>query len=243
MESTKYNENYTKYLREKNIKEADEHERSGKISPTKLTKPTLEACLQLLGVPSDPPSEQGLRYFLRGNTFEELAAKAITFGRKAAKLQAPASYRNGYGLIDVFEKVPHEIKSAGGYTWRRVVKEGKPLAHHALQAAWYALATECDTAWVHYIDTDKLQLRSFQVKAIDYKAEIDSRTDSIIDCLISGNLPDFTPLEDFNKVLTYSDYAMFFNKKGKEAEALLKQYYETQYKLLKSKKLGKEIQG
>lgn len=241
MESNYYNEQFTKYLKEQNkIKEA-EHEASGKISPSKLCKPTLEAVLQLLGVPPDPPSDQSLRYFLRGSTFEEVAIKAVTLGRTTYKLQASASYRNGQGYIDVLDKVPHEIKSAGAWTFRTVQKQATPLLHHALQASWYALAKNCDTAWIHYLNTDTLQLLSFKVTAQDHKHEVDRRHDLIVSSLLAGTCPDFEPLDPFHKSIKYSDYSLFFGKKGDEAETILNQYYPTQYKLLKSKALAKDL--
>lgn len=241
MESTHYNEKFTKYLKEKNIKDKEEHQSSGKISPSKLIKPTLEAVLQLLDVPTDPPSDQSLRYFLRGNTLEEIAIKALSFGRQSFELQAEATYKGCIGFIDYFDKVPHEIKSAGAWTFKSVQKQGKPLNHHALQTAYYALAKNTDFGWTHYIDTDTFKIVSFRVNASDYKDEIDNRIQLIIDSLISGSLPDYTPLEPFHKSVRYCDYSMFFNKKGEEAENILKEYYDFQYKRLKSKKLLKGV--
>jgi hypothetical protein len=239
MQSDYYNENLTNYLKQKDSE--NEHESSGKISPSKLTKPTLEAVLQLLGVQADPPSDQSLRYFIRGNLFEELAIKAITLGRQTYTLQAACSYRGGKGLIDVFQGMPHEIKSAGKWTFATVKKNGQPMVHHSIQAAWYALAKKCDSAWVHYIDTDTLQLLSFKIKASDYKTDVDSRTDSIIASFMAGTLPDYVALDPFHKSIKYSDYAMFFNKKGIEAENILKQYYPREYALLKSKTIYERI--
>ena len=241
MQSDQYNENLSKYLKQENIKKEAEHESSGKISPSKLTKPTLEAVLQLLGVPPDPPSNQSLRYFLRGNVLEEIAVKAITFGRKTYKLQATAEYRGGIGYIDVHAGLPHEIKSAGQWTWRTVQKQGKPLHHHGVQATYYALSKSKSSAWVHYINSDTFQLISFRVQASDYKDAVNSRIDLITDSLISGRLPDYIPLEPYHKTIRYSDYSMFFNKKGEEAENILKQYYEKSYSQLKSKNFGKEV--
>lgn len=241
MQSDQFNENLTIYLKQENELKEKEHEASGKISPSKLCKPTLEAVLQLLGVPPDPPSDQSLRYFIRGNLFEELAIKALTLGRTTYKLQASASYRNGQGYIDVQDGLPHEIKSAGKWTFQTVRKAGKPLDHHSLQASWYALAKNRNAAWVHYIDTDTLQMLSFKIKASEFQPEIDLRIDNILACFISGNLPDYVPLEPFHKTVRYSDYAMFFNKKGVEAESILKQYYPEQYQLLKSKTLLERI--
>lgn len=233
MQSTHYNDTLTNYLKQKNIKEASEHESSGKISPSKLTKPTLEAVLQMLGVPTDPPSDQSLRYFIRGNILEKIAQEAITFGRKTAKLQVEASYRNGVGFIDVYDSVPHEIKSAGAWTFKTVQKQGYPLIHHSLQAVWYALAKNKRTAWVHYINADTLQMLSFRVETSKFQPEVDHRTDLILNSLVSGNLPDYVALEPFHKSVKYSDYAMFFNKKGNEAENILKQYYPEYYNKLK----------
>lgn len=241
MQSTKYNENLSNYLREANTTKTKEHERSGKISPTKLTKPTLEAVLQLLDVPTDPPSDQSLRNFIRGTTLEEVAIKAVTFGRQTFELQATAEYRNCTGLIDVFESTPHEIKSAGFYTWRKVTKDGQPKHDHCIQAAYYAIAKNTKTAWIHYINADTFQVCSFRIQASEYKAEIDSRIDAIHLAISSGNLPDYTPLEEYHDRIMYSDYALFFQKKGVEAESILDQYYPEQYKLLKSKQLVESI--
>lgn len=239
MESTQFNENFTNYLKQKNSEE--EHESSGKISPSKLTKPTLEAVLQLLGVPPDPPSDQSLRYFIRGNTLETVAAEAITFGRKTYKLQATAEYRNGIGYIDVMAGLPHEIKSAGAWTFRTVQKQAKPLNHHAIQATYYALSKGKPASWIHYLNSDTFQLLSYRVKASDYKDEVDRRFDLIIDCISRGVLPDYSDLEPFHQSIRYCDYSMFFKKKGEEAENILKEYYDLQYKLLKSKKLLERI--
>lgn len=241
MESTQYNENLTKTLKQENIDKAKEHESSGKISPTKLTKPTIEAVLQLLGVQADAPSDQSLRYFIRGNVLEEVACKAITFGRTTFELQAPASYRNGSGFIDCFADVPHEVKSAGWYTWRKVTKEGKPKNDHCIQATYYSLATNTNTAWIHYINAETFEIRSYRIEADQYKTEVDRRIDLIVESIASGKLPDYEPLEEWHESVKYSDYAMFFKKKGEEAESILKQYFESEYKLLKSKKLLERI--
>ncbi len=241
MESSQFNENFTEYLRERNVKEAEEHQSKGKISPTKLTKPTLEAVLQLLGVPTDPPSDQSLRYFIRGNVLEEVVIKALAFRRPTHKLQAPSSYRNTDGYIDFYSKVPEEIKSAGWYTWRKVTKAGQPKNDHCIQATCYALGTDSNTAWIHYINAETFEIRSYRITASDYRPEVDRRIDLILDAIGNGCLPDYVPLEEYHSSIKYSDYSMFFNKTGKEAEAILKKYYDFQYKLLKSKKLLERI--
>lgn len=223
-----YNERFTTYLRKRNDKEQAERQRSGKISPTKLTVPTLEAVLQMLGLPADPPSDQSLRYFIRGNTLEPIALSSVKSRWKASELQVECEYRQGIGYMDAFYNVPHEIKSAGSWTFKNA-----PLSHHKLQATWYALATGSEYAWLHYIEAEKYLIKSFKIDPQEHKAEVDHRIDLIESALSSGTLPDYTPLEPFHKSLKFSDYALFFNKKGVEAENILEQYYQPQYRLLK----------
>lgn len=234
MQSNQFNENFTNYLKEKNNLEAEEHQSSGKISPSKITKPTLEAVLSLLGVPSDPPSDQGLRYFLRGNILEEVGIKAITFGRPSGELQVEATYRNAIGYIDCYLGVPHEIKSAGVSTWGKVKKHGKPLNSHCIQATYYALAKDTKYSWVHYVNTDTFQIISHRVEADEYKDEVDRRISGILACLMARLLPDYEPLDDLHKTIMFCEYKMFYKKTGEEAENILKEFYPDQYKLLKS---------
>jgi len=243
MESKHFNERFTEYLKDKNIKDQARHTSSGLISPSKLAKPTLEAVLQLLGLQADPPSDQQLRFFLRGQSFEDIVTSAIAFGRPTNKLQVKASYRGGIGYIDQFDGVPHEIKSAGFWTWKSITAESKPKLSHACQGTFYALGTGTEYAWIHYINTDTFVIKSFKITTKEYQPELDRRIDAIHDVLVRGVLPAFEPLETIHNNILYSDYALFFNKGKDEVNRLLKEYYPEQYKLLKSKKLVKQLKG
>ena len=125
MQSDQFNENFSQYLKDKDIRDNEEHQTSGKISPSKLTKPTSEAVLSLLGVPTDPPSMQGLRYFIRGNTLEKVAIDGITHGWSTDKVQTQveAEYKNAIGYIDLWYGMPHEIKSTGA-VWTNINGKG-----------------------------------------------------------------------------------------------------------------------
>jgi hypothetical protein len=241
MESKHFNERLTKYLKEKNNAEAKKHQSSGKISPSKIAQPTLEAVLQLLGVQADPPSDQSLRFFLRGHTVEEAIAPSLAFGQKTHKLQVEAKYRNGFGLIDSDGEYPHEIKSAGFQTWKSVTRNGKPKLSHALQGTFYALGTHSKYCWLHYVNTDTYQVHSFRIEPSEYKEELDRRIDAIQLAFAYRTLPDYIPLDSLHENVMYSNYAEFFNKKGDEATKILKKYHPEQYRLLISGELIERI--
>jgi len=220
-----YNENLSDYLAKLNKKERLNHEVSGKISPTKLVCPTLEAVLQMLGVPQDPPSNQALRYFIRGHLLEKVAVKAI---KGKVQKQVECEYKGGVGYIDAFKKVPHEIKSVGNWTFKNA-----PLKHHELQTAWYGLAMESPYCWLHYINAETFAIKSYKVYPRVYEDEIRIRSKRIEAVFRGRTLCNYEAIEPFHKSERFCNYKLFFNKKGAEAEEILKENYPEIYSKFK----------
>lgn len=205
------------------------HTPSGKISGGKMSRPLLWVTLSLLGVP-DQIDAYLLGKFVRGNDVENRAINFLT-GIDAEKVadntpveaepgnvltgtftfQKPGSYRGGVGYIDMAQQVGdmtvyHEIKSVTKMAYERVMREGQPYYHHAIQLAYYRLGDNVSEAYLQYLNADDYRVTSFKINPLEYKEEIDKEIDDLKTVFITKKLPPFVALLDMHKVKRFRQY-------------------------------------
>lgn len=188
-------------LRAKHEKERLLHEKSGKLSAGRLSKPLLEQCLYLLGVPEKPIDDYTLRLFQRGKQVEEWVVSMLD-----GEEQVEAEYRGCIGFIDKMMEHPIEVKSIKSSQWKWLQQEGARWSHK-LQAGLYALGKNSEQYTIAYVVADDFRTFTYTGETKDVKPEIDSIITEVAEQLKSGTLPAFVAREDWHNKETYSKYS------------------------------------
>lgn len=206
-------------LRKEYEQEKAEHQSSGKLSASQLSKPLLEQVLKIIRVPEAPVSDYALRLFKRGRQVEdwivemlvntELAGKVIPGKADASspfELQKEVEYKGVIGLADVvLDGQPVEVKSVKASQWRWLEKEGARWSHQ-LQAGLYALALDSPTYQIMYVVADDFRVKCFSdLKTDAIKPEIEKIMSEVANQLKLGKLPVFASREKWQDKPEYAE--------------------------------------
>lgn len=224
---------------------------SGRISASMMGKPVLWNVLKLMGIPTKEFDPYLLRKFARGIQAEEwFTGNLIKSEPFRYTTQQRVSYRGGIGYVDLAENKqsyikPHEVKSVTNMKFKRLTKgfvrkdiqaTGVDL-HHALQAAYYALANESPDFTIHYVASDDLRVASYELITADYQVQIDDMIDRIEDALSRGQIPEFESVVDWQNNKTYWDYPELYGMNAMQIETYLQANHKQAYDRLKSKEV------
>ncbi len=221
-------------LREQHEKEKAEHEPSGKLSGSQLSKPLLEQVLKILGVPEKPFDDYTLRLFERGKQVEDWVCSMLD-GEEQVKIE----YRDCIGFADkVIDGVPVEIKSVKSTQWKWLQSQGSKWGHD-LQNGLYALALQSGTYKIVYVNSNDFQTLEFTKNTKDIAPEVEEIITEVKSQLISGVLPEFKAREKWHEKPDYAKYSShpdWISLSSETAMKKLKTQFPEAYKKLISYK-------
>ena len=220
------------------------HESSGKLSASQLSKPLQWQVLKVIGVPRRPIDDYGLRTMKRGKDVEDvIVGKHL---RGVVETQKAVTYRDTVGLVDAVVDmadwdckcgvIPHEVKSVKNSKYARIIKQGEPDISYKLQAALYALGMGVDKYAIDIVAADDYRVTTWLYETKDIKELVDQRINEFQKAIADKVVPTFEAREKWQEKSEWNDYADWAGLTLAGIEDKLQREFKEQYKVLKGTK-------
>ena len=224
----------TKSLFEEVEKDAEKHNKHGKLSASQMGYPLQWQILKARGIKPAPHDGYTLRKFKRGNQVEDWFISQVP---DVVDTQKTLEYRTAIGRCDAIVDtkdwdfnvgiIPVEVKSVTNANFKHIQNRKESTRGHMLQAGFYARALQKDFFAIAYIASDDYRVRMHIHNVCEIEEELDGIITTFQTQLDTGVVPVFAPKEAWHSLIKYNPYPEWAKLSDKEITKKMKEYEST----------------